>query len=170
MDKRKFLTDAERETLENTLTEHLSDDTRNAVMLLTMLYSGARPQELLELTWAEIDVESGEIFLATLKGGKPRFVVVPKHVRAGLKSLKAVSPERPFGISYSQFVNVWSVYRPCKKTLRAMRHTFAVKALKKTKNIHFVQRILGHKSISSTMVYLDYDYSTQEFKKMMGVR
>lgn len=171
MDRRKFLTDDERQNLENILTEHLSDDTRNAVMLLTMLYSGARPQELLELSWSDIDIESGEIFLATLKGGKPRFVVVPKQVRDGLKALKILSPERPFAISYSQFVNVWKTYRPCKKTLRSMRHSFALNALKKTNgNVHFVQRAMGHRSISSTMVYLDYDYSAKEFKKLMRVR
>jgi integrase/recombinase XerD len=170
VDKRKFLTDDERQNLENILIEHLEDDTRNVVLLLTMLYSGARPQEILELSWNDIDVDSGEIFLATLKGGKQRFVVVPKHVCAALKRLKTLKPDKPFGLSYSMFVNIWKTYRPCKKTIRSMRHTFAVNALKKTKNIHFVQRALGHRSINSTMVYLDYDYSTQEFKKLMRVR
>lgn len=170
MDKRKFLTDEERTQLETTLMNHIEDDTRNATMILTALHTGARAEELLSLKWDEIYLKTGEIYLATLKGGKPRQVVVPKHVRAALARLKTLSPERPFGISYQRLVEIWNLYRPVNKPLRSMRHAFAIHAYDKTKDIRFVQYALGHRSITNTMVYAEYHYTTQEFKKMMRVR
>lgn len=170
MDSRKFLSQSEREHLETFLISRLDLDTRNATMLLTALHSGARATELLNLLWTDINIETGEIFLRTLKGGKPRPVVVPKVIRAALERLKALSPERPFAISYNRLSEIWGIYRPVKKPFKALRHSFAMRAYDRTKDIRFVQRALGHKSINNTMVYLDYEYSTQEFKKLMRVR
>lgn len=170
MDSRKFLSPEEREHLEAFLTARLDTDVRNATMLLTALHSGARPVELLSLEWSDINIQTGEIYLATLKGGKPRPVVVPRVAREALARLKTLSPARPFDISYARLVVIWHEYRPVEKPLRCLRHTFGVRAYSRTKNIHFVQRALGHRSIANTMIYLEYDYSMSEFKKLMRVR
>jgi len=170
MDSRKFLSDSERESLETYLVSRLDSDLRNCALFLTALHSGARANELLSLTWNEIDLVSGEIFLATLKGGRPRPIVVPKLVREALSRLKTMSPEKPFKISYSRLAELWTLYRPAEKPFRSLRHSFAMRAYDRTKNIKFVQRALGHRSIQNTMVYLDYDYNANEFKKLMRVR
>lgn len=170
MDSRKFLSDDEREHLEVFLRDRVDTDLRNAAMILTALHTGARAMELLALSWDEINVSNGEIFLATLKGGRPRPVVVPRFVREALARLKVESPARPFDISYSRMVEIWNLYRPARKPFKSLRHTFAMRAMVKSNNVHFVQRALGHRNINSTMIYLDYGYSTAEFKKMMRVR
>lgn len=170
MDARKFLNHEEREYLEALLKSHLETDLRNATMLLTALHSGARANELLALTWHEINTATGEIFLATLKGGRPRPIVVPKYVREALARLRATSPTKPFDISYQRLVAIWHTYRPNNKPLRALRHSFAMRAYERTKDIRFVQRALGHRSIANTMVYLEYNYDAREFKKLMRVR
>lgn len=170
MDSRKFLSTEERERLEEFLKSQLETDTRNAAMILTALHSGARAMELLSLTWPEINTETGEIFLATLKGGRPRSIVVPKFVREALLKLKLAAPEKPFNISYQRLAEIWNMYRPGVKTFRSLRHSFALRAYERTKDIHFVQRAMGHRSIANTMVYLDYSYSASEFKKLMRVR
>lgn len=170
MDSRKFLSNEEREHLEEILLARVYFDPRNTTMLLTALHSGARAMELLSLEWSDINVESGEIYLATLKGGKPRAIAVPRLVREALKRLKTESPARPFAISYSRMVEIWNQYRPVRKPFRSLRHSFAMRAYERTKDIRFVQRALGHRSLTNTMVYLEYEYSTQEFKKLMHVR
>lgn len=171
MDSRKFLSDVERTGLEMFLVEQIETDTRNAVMLLTALHSGARATELLNLEWSDINIETGEIYIKTIKGGNPRPVVVPRLVRGGLSRLKLLSPSRPFDISYNRLGEIWRLYRPSKtKPFHCLRHTFAMHVYGRTKDIRFVQKSLGHRNIATTMVYADYSYSAQEFKKLMRVR
>ncbi len=170
MDSRKFLSADERDRLEQHLLRCLETDGRNATMILTALHSGARANELLSLTWSDINTDTGEVYLATLKGGRPRPVVVPKIVRDALKRLKVESPERPFNISYQRLAVIWSEYRPTPKPFRCLRHSFAMHVYQRTKDIHFTQRAMGHRSISNTLIYMEYDYSMQEFKKMMRVK
>lgn len=171
MDGRKFLSPDERAHLEAFLIERLDKDLRNSVMFLTAIHSGARATELLNLGWRDINTETGEVFLATLKGGRPRAVVLPKFVRLALERLRMINPDRPFDLSYNRLGELWREYRPrSNKPFHSLRHTFAMHALRRTGNIHFVQRSLGHKNIQNTMVYLDYEYSTNDFKKLMRVR
>lgn len=170
MDGSKFLSQDERDQLETLLKDRLSSDLRNTVMLLTALHSGARAQELLALEWKDIDLKSGEIRLATLKGGKPRHIVVPKFVREALGSLKNISSIKPFMISYQRLVEIWHLYRPTRKPFKSLRHSFAMRCYDRTKDIRFVQLAMGHRSIANTMIYLEYQYTSQEFKKLMRVR
>lgn len=170
MDSRKFLSPEEREYLESFLLARAETDTRNVAIILTALHSGARSCELLNLSWADINTDSGEIFLNTLKGGRPRPVVVPRAVRELLKRLRTLSPDRPFDISYSRLVEIWNEYRTVRKPFRCLRHSFAMRAYQRTQDIRFVQKALGHRSIANTMIYLEYEYSAQEFKKLMRVR
>jgi integrase/recombinase XerC len=170
MNSRKFLSDAEREHLETSLRERIETDTRNAVAILTALYSGTRASELLALDWSDINIETGEVMLKTLKRGRERAVVVPRFVRDGLKRLKALSPERPFDLSYNRLGEIWRLYRPCAKPFHSLRHSFAMRVYDKTKDIRFTQRALGHRNIQNTMVYADYAYSAAEFKRIMRVR
>lgn len=171
MNPLKFLTEDEREHLEAFLKSRIETDTRNAVVLLTALHSGARPSELLAIQWNDVNLETGEMFIRTLKGGRPRPVVVPRFVRDGLALLKAISPDKPFCISYSRLTEVWHEYRPSPlKPLKCLRHSFAMRAYSRTKDVRFVQKALGHRSINNTMIYLEYEYTAQEFKKLMRVR
>lgn len=170
MDSRKFLSVDERAHLEEFLRERLDTDLRNATLILTALHSGARQNELLNLNWSQVNVQTGEVFIETLKGGMPRVVVVPRFVRDALARLKEQSPERPFDISSSRCRELWYEYRPVAKPFHCLRHTFAMRAYGRTKDIRFTQRALGHRSITNTMVYADYCYTAAEFKKLMRVR
>lgn len=170
MDSRKFLTDDERATLEASLRARLETDTRNVVMILTALYTGARASELLALTWNDVNTRTGGIKITTLKGGRQRGVKVPKFLRAGLERLKAMSPARPFDLSYNRLGEIWREYRTCQKPLHALRHTFAVDTYTETRDVHFTMRALGHRNIQNTMIYTDLDCDEAEFGKRMRVR
>jgi integrase len=171
MDSRKYLSHEERQQLETMLTERLDRDLRNCTIFLTALYSGTRPQELLNLRWDNIDTKTGVIRIDTIKKGKPRSVPVPKIVRDALERLKTISPDRPFNISSSRLCELWHMYRPSPtKTMHCLRHTFAIGVLKKSGNLKLVQQALGHRNIQNTMVYLDFDYDMKDMKKLMRIR
>jgi integrase len=170
MDSRKYLTAEERESLETSMMSRLETDTRNATLFLLALHSGGRASEVLALEWNQINTLNGEIHINTLKGGKPRTVIVPKSVRSALELLRTLSPARPFEISYKRLNALWNQYRPAKKTFHALRHTFAIRAYERTKDLRFVMYALGHRNIQNTMIYAEYSYTSSEFKKMMRIR
>jgi len=170
MDSRKYLTTEEREHLESSLISRIDNDTRNATLFLLALHSGGRASEVLALEWNQINTVTGEVHINTLKGGKPRTVIVPKPVRGALELLKSLSPTRPFEISYKRLNALWNLYRPAPKTFHALRHTFAIRAYERTKDLRFVMYALGHRNIQNTMIYAEYSYTSSEFRKMMRIR
>ncbi len=155
MDATKYLSAGERETLESNLKPRLETETRDAAMLLTALHSAARASELLALQWTYISLDTGWVNINTLKGGTTRAVRIPKFLLPALARLKAMSPERPFAVSYNRLGEIWRLYRPAAKPLHSLRHTFAMKDFRVGKDIRHTQRALGHKSIVNTMVYAD---------------
>lgn len=170
MDSRKYLSADEREALESTLSERIESNTRDCAMILTALHTGARASELLALTWDDIDTRKGSIQIKTLKGGNPREVIIPKAVRRALDLLREQSPKRPFAVSYSRLTEIWHLYRPARKPFHSLRHSFAMRAYDRSKDIRFVKYALGHRNIQNTMVYADHAYSISEFKKLMRIR
>jgi integrase len=170
MDSSKYLNQEELTSLEACLLRSLGKDKRNAVMLLVALYTGTRANELLGIQWRDIEFKTGEIFISTLKGGRNRTVCVPTSILDHLATIDRNKHESPFDIGYQRLVDIWNEYRPSRKPLRSLRHSFAMKAMSKSNDIRFVQRVLGHRSIANTMIYLEYDYSPDQYKKIMGIK
>lgn len=170
MDSRKCLSNDEREILETSLRTRLESDKRNVCMILVTLHAGARASELLALEWGNFNLQTGELFIRTLKQGRDRAVVLPKFLLTPLKELKLAHPLKPFALSYNRLGEIWRMYRTVEKPFHSLRHTFAMRVYDRTKDIRFTMRALGHKNIQNTMVYADYAYSAQEFKKLMKVR
>ena len=47
----------------------------------------------------------------------------------------------------------------------AFRHSYAIRLLKETKNIRYVQKQLGHSSLTTTQIYLQFtDFSLEKSK------
>ena len=72
-----------------------------------------------------------------------------------------------FPIGYHRLRQIWDWYRPVPKKFHSLRHTFAIRLYRKTKDLRLVQVALGHRNITNTMVYADYVYSQQELKKLI---
>lgn len=170
MNKQKYLTDEEREHLEQSLKARLDHDLRNACLFLMALHTGGRAQEVLNLTWNDIELKSGEVFISTLKRGIDRTIPVPKYLRLALFRLREISPSKPFAISYDRMYQLWEKYRPCEKPIKSLRHTFAIKMSRGTDDITVTQQAMGHKSITSTMVYAKYVHGTRAIGKALGVK
>lgn len=171
MKQSKFLTLEERAQLEQLCRRVMVGPDamaqRDALMVLTTLLCGLRASELLRLKQKDLDHKNGLISIRTLKNGVPRELPAPKELFQYANSIKT---DDIFPIGYQRLVQIWHVYRPVKKTFHSLRHTFAMRLNKKTRDLKKVQRALGHKSLSSTGVYLEEEYLVADMKRDFGIK
>lgn len=165
INKLKYLEINEQQTLIQSL---LARPCRDATILLLLLHTGARAQELLNVT--SVDVQAGAIFLRGLKGSYDREIPLPEWLYAltRLEMMPGALPgAKVFDISYKRLYQVWCYWRPVKKKLHSLRHTFAINLYRKTKDLRLVSAALGHKNILNTMVYAHYVYTQDELRKAL---
>jgi integrase len=168
LNKNKYLLDQEIERLEHILKSFKESDPRNATLLELALRTGARASELLMIRAQDLDDSQETVFLHGLKGSNDRELPIPAPL---FKRLRSLSPSQGlvFPISYNRLRQIWELYRPVNKTFHCLRHTFAIRLYKKTKDIRLVQFALGHRNIANTMIYAEYVYSQQELRKILTV-
>ena len=168
LNKNKYLLDPEFEKLIYLLKSHLDDDHRNCTLLLLALFTGARATELLRLHKSDINEYDSSVFIHGIKGSNDR--EIPLHdwlFRAVVKEKTMQKSEHLFPISYNRLRQIWQIYRPVEKKFHSLRHTFAIRLYKKTKDLRLLQVALGHRNIANTMVYADYVYSQQELRRLI---
>ena len=162
----KYLDSYEVVTLVKTCSQGLKALDRNSVMIYTALRCGLRAQELLNLTLQDLDFDHRTVRVQTLKRGQPRTVPAPDALFAYAQT---VTGTKIFPISYPRLVQIWDIFRPSRKKFHSLRHTFALEVYRRRKDINLVKHVLGHKSLSSTTVYLDEAYSLTELKSAFGL-
>ncbi len=163
MNQYKFLTELELSELKDALKQDRERFPRNAALLELMLKTGARPQEALNIQPQDLNSEFNTVFIKGLKGSKDREIPIKQDLFIRIKLLI------PFNIKYSMLDTVWNRYKPQNKSLKCLRHTFAIELFKKHRDLRLVQLALGHKNISNTMIYADYVYSREEMKKVLAI-
>ncbi len=175
LNKNKYLLPDELERFEKLLHDHLDRDTRDCLLLLLALRTGARAQELLNLKHANLNHYENSVFIQGLKGSNDREIPLHQPLFRKLVSYAEMLPRRTdksngdhlFPISYNRLRQIWELYRPVPKKFHSLRHTFAIQLYKKTKDIRLVQVALGHRNVMNTMIYADYVYSQSELRKLI---
>lgn len=135
-------------------------------LIISVLYStGMRRAEILALKTVDIDLESGTIRIHG-KGNKFRTAYISKNLHKLLTGyLKAYKPavyllEGQGGQQYSET----SIEKVIKQSARRagitkrvtphmLRHSFATHLISKGAALPYVQKLLGHTSIQTTMIY-----------------
>jgi site-specific recombinase XerD len=134
---------------------------------LAMLYScGLRIGELLRLEIADIDFARRQVKISQSKGRKDRYVVLADSVVPLLKNyLNSVQPRKYLiegepGKPYSPESVRQFLHRSCKAagikkrvTPHTLRHSYATHLMESGIGQRYIQELLGHKSIKTTMIY-----------------
>lgn len=168
LNKNKYLLEPEVDRLEHILKSFANTDPRNCTLLWTLLFTGGRAQEVLNIRVDDLNSYDETVFIRGLKGSNDREIPVPAWLFARLTHEVTSSRDGVlFPITYNRLRQIWDHYRPVHKKLHALRHTFAIRLYKKTKDLRLVQVALGHRNITNTMVYADYIYSQQELRKLI---
>ena len=157
---------------------------------LTCVYTcGLRLHEALHLQVADIDGQRMRIHVHRGKGAKDRYVPLPQKTLAVLRSYWALhrNPKWIFprlghggkeGPTAKEPMNYTSVQGALSRTLKqlkfkkrvsvhTLRHSYATHLLEAGVNIRRIQQYLGHRSLSSTMVYLHL--TTQGHQRAYGI-
>ncbi len=169
LNKNKYLLEPEVWKLEKLLKSSFKSDTRNVILLELALSTGARATELLELTRDDLNVYDESLFIHGIKGSNDRELPLRKKLFQALNELTMdyKGQHRLFPIGYHRLRDIWDYYRPCDKKFHSLRHTFAIRLFRKTKDLRLLQVALGHRNITNTMIYADYVYSQHELKKLI---
>jgi integrase len=120
------------------------------------LHTGLRPGEILHLPWTEVDFETGLIHVryggeGATKGRRDRAVPLHSDLREFLAGL---SPKegRVVPLSKNQIEDWFNSHTDY--TAHRLRHTFASRYIQSRGNVTKLQKILGHASVQTTMVYV----------------
>lgn len=143
---------------------------RNLAIVSTLMMTGLRLQELLNLEVSDVNLSSGDILVRKGKGRKDR--VIPIHPRLlpilrdyFEKKRKLNPPSQWFftGIRSNKQLTQKDVRRICKKisidsgvkfSPHILRHTFAREMIDNDFNLYKLKEIMGHADISTTQRYL----------------
>jgi len=141
--------------------------------------TGADPGELLMAKWIDINEQSRTLSINhPVKGHNPRILSISRELIARFQMLPKVS-ERIFSSSMKVMYNNFSLQRKriaakfnnprlLKVTFTTLRHWKATSYYHEVRDILKVKQLLGHKTLRSTMIYIDiekaiYGELSQEF-------
>lgn len=128
------------------------------------LLTGARLREILHLKWSSVDLNRGVLKLGKAKGG-PREVIASTATIDILRNLKRVGEhviasdsagkqdEKPRYDLKGPWYNIRAYAGLSDVRLHDLRHTFASHAVIDGAGLAVVSKLLGHKSITTTMRY-----------------
>lgn len=167
--REKYLNDSEVAALYATLDKFESREPRNVCLIRLALATGARASELLFLTAHDFDHANKAIYIHGLKRSMDRWIPLDAGLFKLLTSLP-LTDGRPFAIGYNRLCEIWGEYRPSPESrFHSLRHRFALDLYKRSRDIHLVQRMLGHKNLQTTTIYMSFSYGIDEMRKAMGL-
>ena len=152
--------------LENELDQLISGNKHQmATFLQTLKETAARFGEALDLKWTDLNTETNAISITPEKGSNPRSIKVSNKLMIMLNTLPR-DKTKIFGYTSKKsarnnFVRARSriAKNLCNPRIKQIHfHTFrhwkATMELHRTNNVYAVMKMLGHKSLSNTQIYI----------------
>lgn len=166
----RALTDDEQRRLLDVLAA-ADDDAgrRDRALFRTMLGTGIRIGSAVALDVEDVDLEAGEVWLRSMKGGREDRVLLSEEIREHLRDWigeRTTGPLFP-GASGARLTTRHANRRLAAWLARAgitratgthaLRHSFAMRVYEKSGDVLVVKEALRHRSIASTLVYASAD-------------
>lgn len=143
------------------------ENPKHRLILLIGYGAGLRRSEIVNLKWEDILFEEHRIHIKQSKGKKDRIVMLPYSIVAYLQNYRALNPGddwvfpgqykgESLSASTVQAVMKNAVTKAGlekKATVHTLRHSFATHLLESGTDIRYIQQLLGHSSIKTTMIY-----------------
>lgn len=170
----KFISQSQFKKMLTQINRNCITGCRNYAILLTMYGAGLRNSEVCNLAPADINFETGFIYIQGGKGGKDRYVPMTEDLMEALKNWAEIRPDSEFffctmkgGQLDTRYIRDLC-YRTSEKAEvyiqdgrekrpvnpHALRHSFATETLKSGDfTIRELQELMGHSDISTTQIY-----------------
>ncbi len=143
------------------------DNPKHKLLLLIGYGAGLRRSEIVTLKWEDILFEEHKIHIKQSKGKKDRIVMLPYSVVAYLQDYRKLYPSDDWvfaGQYKGEALSARTVQQVMKNaviranlekkaTVHTLRHSFATHLLESGTDIRYIQQLLGHSSIKTTMIY-----------------
>lgn len=130
-------------------------------VLYTLIHTGARRSEVINLQWKDIDFENNMIIFLKTKNGECRKINMSSYLRSLFENLPKnrsfiffnSKGTRASGHSISRAIQQFKKVYPINKDwqMHDLRHSFAYNFLMNKGEMYQLQAILGHKSIKMTV-------------------
>jgi len=143
---------------------------RNHAIFATFIMAGLRKSELLNLKFADVDLENLTIFVRQGKGNKDRMIPICFALAETLKRyvierkrIHKTCPEffaslnRNMGFTQMGLRNLVEIIKKASKInfgIHKLRHSFAVLMLEGGCDIYSLSKMMGHSDIKTTTIYL----------------
>jgi len=164
---------------------HYVNNHKYYLMIKLFLDTGVRINELVNIKMKNINFDMNSIYLDVTKIDDDRTVYFTKDTKQLLLSYIANFIDNHEYLFYGQngtgHMRRDSIYKTLDRLQKRLgieqsisphkwRHTFGTKALRKTGDIEVVRQLLGHKNITTTQMYLDYEdeYIKKVYDKFMN--
>ena len=144
----------------------VTENFKHRMILKTIYGMGLRVSEVVNLKINEIDSERMLVFIKEAKGKKDRVSILPDSLLEELRDYykRYMPKEYLFENKYGQKMSARSVQAIFKTALRktnsrknvgvhSLRHSFATHLLETGTDISYIQQLLGHNSIKTTLTY-----------------
>lgn len=144
----------------------VTSNLKHRAILMTIYALGLRIGELINLEISHLDGERNVVTIYNAKGKKDRQVMFPKNLKLMLREYYQKYKPDTFlfngqgNLQYSSSSALKVVKRSAKiagitkrVTLHTLRHSFATHLLEQGTDVRIIQKLLGHSSIKTTMIY-----------------
>jgi len=133
-------------------------------MIMLTYSTGMRASEVINLKWTDIDFNRNIIHIKLAKGSKDRIVMLSPKLKKNLKSLDIEKKGHVFKTNRNNKYSLRTIELIVKKvaekarikkhvTPHTLRHSFATHLLEQGIDIRYIQKLLGHSDIKTTMIY-----------------
>ena len=137
--------------------------TNKSRLIIMMLYaSGLRVSELVNMKWADLELDEKIAWVRKGKGSKDRMIILSESLVKSFKQLQQVSeylfPGRKGALTtknIQKLVKLAASHAKINKkvTPHTLRHSFATHLLENGTDIRIIQELLGHSNLQTTQIY-----------------